>query len=161
MSYSWQEWVKTYSCLYRYNSSLVETIRDFFSSSYNTNGYSKLTATMNYEPEVKENFLNAEIDTFKIEYFKKLINATRQNGISMVCVISPSYGVKSSSVYSPIKDVCEEYNVPLFDFYSDKALDSQRDYYKDATHMNDTGARFFTQKLVSELKRIMPVLITN
>lgn len=156
MSYSWCEWVKNYSSLYRYNSSLLFLLRDYFSNvSYNIDGYDKLTTSMNYEPEVREKFLNAEVDTFKIEYFKKFILATKRDKIRLICVTSPNYRAKTSEVYLPLKKVCEEYEVPLLDYYTDEVFNIRRDYYKDATHLNDTGARLFTQLLSHDIKGII------
>lgn len=154
-SLSWQEWIKTYSSLYRYNSILFTTINNFwFDNSYNIDGYMKLETVMNYEPTIFESEDSGVLDSLKINYFEKFIRSTKDNGIPLVCVLSPRYRSVTVERYKPLFTLCEQYDIPLLNFYIDTTFSAHKEYFKDATHMNDRGARFFTSKLVEQIKNI-------
>lgn len=157
-SLSWQEWIKTYSSLYRFNSITLTTVRNYlFERPYNVDGYEKKKGVMNYEPTIFETEDSGILDSLKIYYFKKYLCSLKENGIPVVCVLSPRYRSESSSRYQPLFDLCAQFDVPVLDFYTDTTFSTHRDYFKDATHMNDRGARLFTQKFVTELKKL-PIL---
>lgn len=152
-SLSWQEWVKTYFSLYCFNSITVTTIRDYlFERPFNVDGYEKETGVMNYEPTTSESEDSGILDSLKLFYFEKYLRSLRENHIPVVCVLSPRYRSESSWRFQPLFDLCTQYDVPVLDYYTDTTFSTHRELFKDATHMNDRGARLFTSQLVNDLK---------
>lgn len=151
-SYSWQEWVKTYSNLYRYNSISVGTIEHFLRAApFDKDGFEKRVGTMNYEPELNEKFLNAEVDPFKLKYFEDFILTLKEDDVPLICVLSPCYKAESSDVYNPAKELCTKHGISVWDYYADAEISNNRDYFKDRTHMNEQGAKTFSAKLAHDL----------
>lgn len=152
---SWQEWCKTFSSLYRFNSTSLATVRNYlFERPYNTDGFDALDQVMNYEPTTFETEDTGVLDSLKINFFKRFICSTKDNGIALICVLSPRYRPVSSERYKPIIDLCSEYKVPFLDYYGDTTLSVHREYFNDATHLNDLGARLFSSLLVQRLKTL-------
>lgn len=153
-SFSWQEWVKTWSSLYRFNSKTFSVATSFlFKVPYHNDGYVPLTGVMDYEPAVTEPKDSGVQDSLKINYFERFIRSTQTDGIPLICVISPTYGAASSERYLPIKKLCMRYGIPCFDYYTDGAFLGKKVLFKDATHLNDYGARLFTSLFVTDLKK--------
>lgn len=152
-SISYKEWIKTYSNLYRYNSSTFATISNYaLNIPYNSDGYEKLVSVMNYEPDYKEEPIE-EIDSLKLWYFEKFIKDTKDKGISLVCVLSPRYNHFSSIRYEPISKLCQKYDIPFLDYYYEKDISTNRDLFRDASHLNDKGARAFTQIMIRDVTK--------
>ncbi len=152
-SLSWQEWYKTYSSLYRYNSISLTTARDFLvQRPYNIDGYDAHDQVMQYEPTQFEKEDSGIIDSLKIDYFEKFILSTKENNIALVCAISPRYRSVSSEKYRPVIDLCSRYDVPFFDCYGDTTISIHREFFKDASHMNNTGARLYSSLLARRIK---------
>lgn len=155
-SLTWQEWVKTYSNLYRYNSISQSTIKNYlFECPYNIDGYSELHQIMDYEPSVIDTEDTRELDSLKLHYFEMLIHSVHENDISLVCVLSPCYHSILSEKNKPFFDLCEKYGIPIIDYYKDTTFSAHREYFKDPTHMNDNGARLFSAILAHRLKTII------
>lgn len=154
-SLTWQEWMKTYSSLYRYNSISLSTIRDYlFERPYNSDGYSKLVQTMDYEPTIFETEDSGVLDSLKIGYFEAFIQSVQDNNASLVCVLSPRYRSYTTEKYEPIFNLCAKYDVLMLDYYTDTTFSTHREYFKDPTHMNDNGARLFSAMLANRLKTV-------
>jgi hypothetical protein len=109
---------------------------------------------MDYEPTTFETEDSGILDSLKLFYFDKFIHSIQEDGIPFVCVLSPRYRSLSSCRFQPLFDLCVKYNVPVLDYYTDTLFSTHREYFKDATHMNDCGARMFTTKLVSDIKSL-------
>lgn len=153
-SLSWQEWVKTYSKLYRYNSISLETIRQcFFPTSFCADGYLKLEGSFEGNPRsVEPQF--GEKDELKLNLFNEFVSSTIENDIPLVCVLSPHYQVVSSSAYDTIKRICELHDIPFLDYYAFAELSQNKEFFEDPSHMNDRGARVFTNEIIKVLDTI-------
>lgn len=154
-SLSWQEWAKNYSSLYRYNSVSFETFRQYFwPTSFCKDGYLKMEGSMEGDPQ-DPGTQYGEKDALKLQLFNEFVASTKENEIPLVCVLSPSYNAISSDAYDTIKRVCELNNIPFLDFYASASLSRNKEYFDDRTHMNDRGARAFTNEIVKALDSIM------
>lgn len=153
-SLSWHEWIKTYSNLYRYNSVFFEIVRQYqYPSSFYEDGYLKLEGSFEGNPKnMKSQY--GEKDALKLNLFNEFVSSTIENDISLVCVLSPCYGLDSSDAYDTIKKVCKLNNIPFLDYYSSTTLSQQKEFFEDQTHMNDKGARVFTNEIVKALDSI-------
>ena len=151
---SFAEWLKSRSNLFRYNTECVRMLADFLIGTKNHNlGYSPHYKTMDYEPYIKAK-KETELDSVKLHYIKEFICSSKENNIKIIFAISPSYNkFYKSSVYSPIKRICANYNIPLIDFSEDPDFSSKK-YFMDPTHLNNAGAELYSKKLISRLKQL-------
>ncbi len=144
---------KLYSKLYQYNTKFIQMLGDNIKPQQQTvQGYKPLLHVMDYEPDNRRMGTNTETDSIKLKYLEKFIIDTKQKGIKLVFIISPYYRACSSDSYKPAKMLTEKYDVPLWDFYADKRYNTSKDYFSDSSHLNDTGARIFTKRIISRLR---------
>lgn len=149
---SFKEWLKSKSSLYRYNSISILALRNATKqNAYNGDGYSRLEGIMDYDPIVTRENTNSEIDPVKMYYFKSFIQTAMDKGIRLVCVLSPCYGNMSPNYYLPLFEVCYKNGIPVLDYFDDENFSSKKELFKDSWHLNDSGAKLFTQKMVSDL----------
>ena len=108
---------------------------------------------MDYEPEIKTEENKKTVDTLKLHYFEEFIQLTKNKNIELVCCSSPYYKAPLvDSNYEPIIQLCKKNNVPFLYYGACSGISDEKDLFQDRTHMNDTGARLFTSKLISFIK---------
>ena len=142
------------SNLYRYNTTCLRIFGAYVHPTTNyPKGYSALTKTMDYEPEIKTEENKKTVDTLKLHYFEEFIQLTKNKNIELVCCSSPYYKAPLvDSNYEPIIQLCKKNNVPFLYYGACSGISDEKDLFQDRTHMNDTGARLFTSKLISFIK---------
>lgn len=138
------------SNLYRYNTTCLRVMGNFIHPMNNyPKGYSPLTQTMDYEPEIKAK-QKGEVDDLKIHIFEEFIQLSKTKGITLICCVSPSYNEsQESEQFKPIEHLCAGQGIPFLYYAADPDISYDKQFFKDRTHMNDTGARLFTSKLMS------------
>lgn len=152
-SYGWQEEVKNYSGLYRYNTDCFNVVKSFVSSaSIPEYGFSPSKGAMKEEREII-NEGNAVVDSLKINYIKKFIIDVKSSGAALIMVASPKYGEKTSECFDIVKEICKENNVPFWDYYTDERF-QKLEYFKEPMHLNEEGAKAFSEEIINRLKRL-------
>ena len=143
------------SGLYRYNTTCLRIIGDYIMPSAERNsGYSPLFGIMDYEPVYNREV--GEIDSLKLYFFEKFIQLARDKHISLVCCVSPIYkSYYERSCYQSVMDLCMKYDVPFLYMSDDEELSWNKEYFQDRIHMNDNGAREYTQKLMAHIKQLL------
>lgn len=141
------------SNLYRYNTTCLRVIGNYIHPMNNyPKGYSALHKTMDYEPEIKEE-KEQTIDTLKIHYFEEFIRLAQNKGVSLFCCVSPSYKASADDrKYAPIKQLCKQYQVPFLYYGTEIDITNNRALFQDRTHLNDKGARLYTNRLISWIR---------
>lgn len=141
------------SKLYCFNTSCLRIIGNYIHPMTNyPKGYYAIHKAMDYEPEVMVREKET-VDTLKMAFIKKFIKKAQKQGISLVFCVSPTYKVEGDEqYYDPVKQLCEQYGIPLFFDSNDPEISSDKHYFQDRTHMNDAGARLYTSKLMHQIK---------
>lgn len=150
-----EEWYKVHSGLIRYNSSLVSMLYDCMRANDSDimKGYDALEGVYTNEPDKKETQA-VEIDSFKLEYVEKLIQATQLKNVPLVFVASPKYGASSSVAITPVKDICALYHVPFLDYYCDNTFMQHKEWFKEPMHLNREGAKMFSLRIINDINSI-------
>lgn len=148
-SISTEEWYKVHSGMLRYNSCLAEMGVDFLSGhGREPKGFSPLKDV--YSQPVSPRVDEGTIDSLKFGYMEKFIRAAQKKSVPLVLVASPKLGIHDASVLTPAKELCEQFGIPFVDYYA--ASDFQNPaFFADPIHMNDKGARLFSERLVHDL----------
>src|ERR1039457_966616 len=149
---------KLMSKIYPYNS-LIFTIA-IGNSNFNKkrqlvndeNGYVPLFRIFN-GPISAYDAPNYTLDTVKISMFKSFINECLQSKVKLYIFLSPKYikfKEKDESIIVAGK-IAQEYNIPFFDFTSDTTFLNHGDLFADGGHLNNNGAKIYTDKVIDEI----------
>lgn len=141
------------SNLYRFNTSCLRIIGNYLHPLTNyPKGYCAINKIMDYEPEVKVREKET-VDTLKLSFLKAFIKKAQDKNISLAFCVSPTYKVeREDQYYEPVKLLCQEFGIQFFFDSYDQELSFDKHFFKDRTHMNDTGARLYTSKLMHWIK---------
>lgn len=147
---------KNMSSFYRYNSKLFQMIGDNVHPLSNLDkGYAPLDRTMDYDPPVPSGETR-QVDSLKIQYLRKFIALAQENDVNLVFVASPTWhGFSRVADNAPMTLLSEEMGVEFINCYYDSLLCSSHEFWSDATHMNDKGARAFSGELAGKLKCVL------
>lgn len=152
---SYEEWIKVHSGLLRYNTKFVSLLLDVIKrKSSPPSGFEPLYGVYTKEPK-KNPKEEREIDLFKLKYVEKLIELTNTHRVPLAVVGSPKYGAESTSDLQPVIQICNKYNVPFLNYYSDVVFNQHKEWFKDAMHLNAVGARVFSAKIAGEINRLI------
>jgi hypothetical protein len=149
------ERLKLYSNLYRYNSTCISLLGGMVGMPVCEGGFEPLSGTMDYEPEVTPSKdKSTEIDPFKEKCLRQMIEVCLDKHIQLIFTLSPSYsGGESRSAYIiSTKELCKEYGVPFVDCIGLANVSDHREYFKDTIHLNATGAKVFTDSLITRIR---------
>ncbi len=151
--YSPIEYFKTNSYIYRYNTSIFQILKDYIQTGryYKGKGFSPSKGKMNYQPEPFREVVG-EIDTLKVRYIHKLVEATKKDGVNLIFTASPRYGADNDGSFALLKDICKNDQIPFITYYTDSFLNRNKVYFKDRSHLNDTGAYKYTKCFSKTLK---------
>lgn len=154
-----KERYKMYSMLYRYNESFVQMLMDNIhpQRDFDYGGYKPVYHVMGYEPRISEPTPIDSWDTVKYMCFINFIELCKEKNIKLIFAYSPAYSGYKASSYSLIKTLCADYNIPLIDFYTNREICRNKEYFDDTIHMNDNGAHYFTSLFVSALKSFLDI----
>lgn len=143
---------KTYSAVFRYNSKIIDLLKDqFVLSGYTSDGYAPLQGEMKKAPIMRDTVKADKCDSLKLRMMEEFISRMSQSESKLIVVASPKYGATSSKVFTPIKELCNLYNIEFWDYYNNP--DFQRmEYFKESMHLNNKGAKLFTDNLIQKLK---------
>ena len=153
----WKEKVKLMSKTYKYNSKLVQTIKCNYIPWPEDRGYEALNGVM----EVKEGEKTADvlapvsedqnIEERKLLYLQKFIDDCKANNIELVMCYSPYYGQSVPKSIRIIEKMATKNNVPFLNYGEDERFQNP-EYFRDASHLNDTGAKEFSKEITNVLK---------
>ena len=150
----WKERVKLMSKTYRYNSKLVQTIKCNYIPWPEDRGYEALTGMMQVAEGVKAadvlTTTSSEepiIEERKLLYLQKFIDDCKANNIQLVMCYSPYYGQSVPKSIRIIEGMAKKNDVPFMN-YGDDVRFQNPEYFQDAGHLNDTGARAYSKETV-------------
>jgi hypothetical protein len=149
------EGMKVLSNMYCYNYKFLEMTFDCIGKGdYLSNAgyiplYGHIREEMIYRhPKQKKS--NVEIDEVKLQYLEQFVKEATSLGVKVVFVVSPSWkgGIYTTEAYSIIKELSNKYALSFYD-YTDSDICDNPDYFEDSSHLNNKGARVFTEDIIS------------
>lgn len=142
------------SSMYRYNSILYDLIRDNFVNKTNiNNGFIPLLEVMNVNGFKASSLEMKEIDPNKLRYLEKIIDLCSNNGIKLIGVISPTY-LKydlQNTIIQDLQKIFVSKDLEFYDYSDFSDLYKKPQYFKDQLHLNNVGAKIFTNDLSRKL----------
>ena len=153
----WKEKIKLCSKTYRYNSKLVQTIKCNYMPETEDRGYEELNGKLNYALATNDKAKIAKsnenkLEELKLKYITMFFELCIQHDIKLVMMYSPYYKESSDNAIIQIKDIAVANGVPFFDYCSNQKFQVPELFY-DVMHLNDNGARLYTNEIVKYLKQ--------
>lgn len=144
---------------YRYNGNCLRIVGNALHPAIeDEQGYEPLKGIVGYKPKVENTYkpIQKSIDHFKEDILKRMIEACRQNGSDIVFTVSPSYGhAHVSPYYRAMSAFCNENGIPFLYYQNDPRFIYKQNYFKDGSHMNQTGAEVYTREIVREILNLI------
>ncbi len=153
------EGIKLFSKMYCYNYKFIEIIADCFHKSdyMKASGYIPLYGVIRKElldsSSREREVLSIVEDSTKVFYLEQLVKEANSMGTKIVFSLSPSWqgGQYNPEVYETVRALALKYSIPFFEFTDDDFCENP-DYFKDSSHLNDKGARLFSEEFASWLR---------
>lgn len=149
------------SNMYRNNSFLVQTVKDYFITKEYDKGYEPLYGLLNKEAQ-QEHIQSAcyEIDSVKFSYIERLIIELQKEDLALCFMVSPRYiNQESASIrsleYEPIIKLCDKYNVPFYNHIYVEEISNSCEYFQDSGHMNKKGSTIYSKYIVKDLNNLL------
>lgn len=154
------ELIRLNSYIYRYNSTIHRIlIRYWGRHSFADNtikGYvplKPLEQKMSLE-QMDQQLTPSKLSDTKIERFRAVLDRARRKGTKVVVVDSPMYKKYDSENMSSIKmrQLCKQYDAQFLDNSQLPYFFEHPELFNDATHLNNEGAKVYTQIFIGQLK---------
>lgn len=151
--------LKHLSSIYPYNSLVLQIIRGNVrtgsKSEDGNEGYVPLHKTMEPQKLKSWTLTDCNIDPNKIEALEDMISVCKKENIELIFVYSPMWvKLENSRCNELIPQLCAEKGVKYIDISNDTTFMNHPQYFEDITHINDEGARIFTNMLIDRLSNI-------
>ena len=153
----WKEKMKMMSKTYKYNSKLVQTIKCNYIPWPEDRGYEALFGVMQVaQGEKVADVLsptsdNPNIEERKLVYLQKFIDDCKNNDIKLVMCYSPYYGQAIPKSIQMIEEMARKNDVSFLNYGNDVRF-QKPEYFQDASHLNDKGAKEFSIEIMNVLK---------
>ena len=136
---------------------------------YETYGYlplqsNNLQLSLEKKKEIKDTMnLDATIKDESLKYFEKIVDMCKENKIKFVLIVTPiseNAIIKYKNydeIFSQYKELANKYDCEYYDFNLDKKrneLYSEETSFYDFTHMSETGAETFSNRLTEILSNV-------
>jgi hypothetical protein len=154
---------KLLSAIYPFNSNIINIIR------YNTNthaarrkdfeGYIQLESSMNIGMLKKEPGIETQsvLDTNMINALKNIISLCKEKNITLLIINSPIYHtVSGGKTFTTLAaklslEIIHHEKVNYHDFSFDSTFAGHMEWFKDFGHLNDNGAKIFTNLVIDSV----------
>lgn len=151
------ERLKLFSQMYRYNYKFIEMTADC-----SRKGEDKLKGYIPLYGKIRQEMVDAprpttkteiEYDETKIRYLDQLAKECKKKGVKLVFVTSPVFrgGGYTIDSFDAVSKIADRYDLPFLHYY-DSEYSETPNMFKDSQHLNDEGARVFTNDCISQIQ---------
>lgn len=150
---------KLLSKVYPYNSEILQILQGVHSSSkpshQEEDGYFPL---YNHETARTRKITypaSYPIDSIKLKIYESFLRDCKKAGTELFVICSPYYVDAQNEEYSIrlAKELAKKYNVDFLDFSQDPQLSKNMVLFSDPNHLNDSGARIYTNMVIDSISR--------
>lgn len=104
-----------------------------------------------------------DLDSVKIRYFESFIADCNRNNIKLFVFFSPyfiKYKYEDRSL-DIAKKIARKNNVTYYDFGKDSIFFKDLQLFADESHLNDKGAKLYTNKVIEIIKKYNSIFTGN
>ena len=135
------------SNMYCLNGKLLELVKEYVFGS-KTDGYEPLYSTMQ-DVSSERNIERLVIDEEVVSELEDFLEFVADSGCNVVLVTSPYFRFDSDCTL--LSEMCENYGVSYIDMMNVEYFDNHPELFKDISHLNDDGAKQYTQMFFDEI----------
>lgn len=154
------EYARLNSSIYQYNSivhRIVSRYRGRNSFMDETiKGYLPLKPkTLRKELQLMpERISSVRLSDTKVERFRQTLARAKGKGVKMIVVDSPKFKKRDKNNLSAVKmqELCQRYGAMYFDNSQLTYFLDHPELFNDATHMNDDGAKIYTELFLKQIQ---------
>lgn len=150
------ERLKLFSQMYRYNYKFIEMVFDCSKA-----GVDKLNGYIPLYGEIRKEVVDAaridkqftiKYDQTKVFFLERLAIDCKEKGTKLIFVTSPAFrgGGYGKETFDIVSNIAEKYNLPFLYNYESEYSENPT-IFKDSQHLNDEGARMFTEDIASRI----------
>jgi hypothetical protein len=145
---------KLLSSIYPFNSSLftiaVGNTEFNKKRTEDIKGYVPLSRVWNGPVKKENNPVTYLTDSLKIKAYETFIQDCLNAKIKLYVVVSPYFIQSATTDYSVTiaQQIANKYQVPFLDYSKDSAFITQPALFADIDHLNDEGAKVFSNRLI-------------
>lgn len=167
--YAQNKWVKSFvnsesdkmeyrmmSRMFGYNSKLLNYVFPLVTrSSATQKGYVALPNEGYKYPEMKQEKEDGDISDDYLALLNETSKRCNEMGVNLILCISPEFtmkGEKTLEIETAIGDVVANNGAEFLNYNSSDLFMNDATLFKDPSHLNDKGARFYTQLIIKEIK---------
>lgn len=145
-------WKAKISKLYRYNSLPASILQHNLGiGQKNLKGYEPLKGNkLKFIPDTMEKNPDYVEDSELVNKFEEFVSILEDRKITYYVIISPSSRKKTFNCKATASRILSKHNSRLYDYSGFSGHDRLSLFY-DGTHMNDMGAKLFTNAIVGDL----------
>ncbi len=150
-------WRYRLSHLYRYNAKAPSTLWGLALNRQqgSDHGYMPLPEPRQHPDTLTRETPDLSRDPLKTDYLERLANLCRQKDIRLVFVVSPKYTQVGADHYAPLRTFADRHHIPFLDYHTAALYHDHPDYFKDAVHLTDRGARLFSARFAHDLRQVL------
>ncbi len=147
---------KHISYIYSYNSLIFQILKGNLGSGKSEGpelkGYTPLNKTMVPEKIGTWDICDIPVDNNKVNLVKDIISTCKKKNIELIFVHSPIWiTMQKSNCHNILADICSENGIRYIDMSNDSTFINRPDYFEDISHLNDKGARIFSNMLSDKI----------
>lgn len=103
--------------------------------------------------DIDSSLTKCEIDSNKVRAYESFIQDCIHSKIKLYIVCSPVYTKFIHPDYSVMigQEIAKKNNIPFYDYSKDSVFINNVSYFADFMHMNDTGAKYFSNILIDKI----------
>lgn len=149
--------IKTKSSSYRLNSALFRLLPSIISNRpYREDGYLPLKGCIDTVISIHPKVITQPLDSNKIKYLQRLVKQAQAKGCRIILTVSPMFSVNTSLIeaFKDEIDIFSREGIIVLWHLDDSRFVNHREYFQDATHMNQIGTDKYTRIIASELKAL-------
>lgn len=156
----WTEQVRLTSRTYRYNSSVLKVLMRYMSRRSFVDGTQKGYQSLDPATSKKSLTLLTEpaseraISETKVARFDAILQRAEEMGVKLIVADSPRYQIASKDNPSAemMKDVCRKHGVLYLENTEMQYFLDHPELFHDESHLNDNGARAYTEIVIGQIK---------
>ena len=154
------EKLKLFSKIYPYNSSMFTIAvgnADFNKKrKADVKGYVPLFREWDGTIRIDSNLLDYNIDSLKVKAYESFIQNCIKSKVKLYVVCSPTgidFKMKEESLIIG-KEISKRNNIDFIDYSYDPVFINKPKLFADAIHLNDSGAKFFSDILINSINEM-------
>lgn len=152
---NWTTRVMMHSNMYRYNGKILRMLNGYMSAPEIHDGYIPIANEPNLittHAELKRKDEIEKANAIELKHLKDIFEWSKQYDFDLIVFDSPRYLLNADN-YNIITPLCEEYGIPCFDYSNDSLFMQHPEWFKDESHLNDSGARIYSSEISSIINK--------